>query len=283
VIRPTKKLAETVSVVLVTYQSANVLAKAIASVPDDVPVVVVDNASTDGSVGLAESCGAMVLRNNQNLGFGTACNRGAAETRSDYILFMNPDARLKPDTLENLCEVAEAHPKTGAVGPVLVDKDGPVLPRKETLLEARKPMLAQKIPDKPVTTGFLSGAALMVRRSVFLAIGGFDERIFLYLEDDDLSLRIRRAGHSLMYIPEALVEHYQGHSTTGGPAILRLRNRHMMISTRYLSEKHGIEMDFVHMRRKAWRRLILALLIVDRTRVHTNIGRLQGLAAWPFA
>ncbi|MBX3573739.1 MAG: glycosyltransferase [Mesorhizobium sp.] len=90
------------SVVLVAYNSADVIRDAIESVPAPHEVIVVDNASTDASREIAAAAGARVLALAENLGFGTACNRGAALARNDTLLFLNPDARLMPGALDAL-------------------------------------------------------------------------------------------------------------------------------------------------------------------------------------
>ena len=117
------------------------------------------------------------------------------------------------------------------------------------------------------------------RRGAFMAIGGFDEAIFLYLEDDDLCLRLRDAGHTLRLVPEARVVHHQGTSSPPSRAGLELRNHHTMASHVYLAKKHGVAVDFNRMRSKARRRLLTAWLTLDLTRVAINRGRLSGLSA----
>ena len=140
--------------------------------------------------------GARVIETGENLGFGTACNRGAEVADTPFVLFLNPDARLLPETLTALLTDAEAHPEAAAFGPCIMDADGTVeLPRARTLLDDGPAMMAE-VPKAACAVDFLSGACLLVRHGAFQAIGGFDEAIFLYLEDDDLCLRLRAAGHT---------------------------------------------------------------------------------------
>lgn len=268
-----------VTVVFVTYNSAGVLGDALASVPDDVPTVVVDNASADGSVAIARDRGAEIVEAGDNLGFGTACNRGAAKADTSFVLFLNPDARLLPDTLPALLAEASLHPHAAAFGPCILDADGtPELPRARTLLDDGPAMMTEA-PGAACDVDFLSGACLLVRRDVFLALGGFDEAIFLYLEDDDLCLRLRGAGHTLKLVPGARVVHHQGTSSPPSRAGLELRNHHTMASHVYLARKHGIAADFDGMRRKARMRLLTSWLKLDLTRAAINRGRLSGLSA----
>lgn len=268
-----------VTVVVVTYNSAGVLGDALASVPDGVPTVVVDNASADGSVAIARDHGAKIVEAGDNLGFGTACNRGAAKADTPFVLFLNPDARLLPDTLPTLLAEARLRPEAAAFGPCIVDADGIVeLPRARTLLDDGPAMMAE-LPASGGEVDFLSGACLLVRRGAFLAIGGFDEAIFLYLEDDDLCLRLRNEGHALRLVPDARVVHIQGTSSPPSRTGLELRNHHTMASHVYLARKHGIAVDFDRMRSKARMRLLTSWLKLDLTRAAINRGRLSGLSA----
>ena len=271
--------ASDVTVVIVSYNSAVVLAEAIASVPDGVPVVVVDNDSADASVDVARKAGGAIVKAGGNLGFGTGCNLGARAATTSFVLFLNPDARLLPETLPALLAEAKTHRDAVAFGPAILDDSGaPEVPRARTLLDDG-PATMDAVPDTSCTVGFLSGACLLVRREAFEAIGGFDEAIFLYLEDDDLCLRLRNAGGTLRYVPEARVVHYQGTSSPPSRASLTLRNHHTMASHVYLAKKHDLTVDFETMRRKAKKRLLRARLTLDRDRIAINLGRLSGLVA----
>ena len=271
--------ASEVTVVLVAYNSAAVLDDAIASVPDGARVIVVDNASTDASVQVARDRGAQVIEAGDNLGFGTACNLGAKKATTSFVLFLNPDARLLADTLTVLLTEADQHPGAVAFGPAILNETGrPELPRAATLLEDA-PAMMESSPSVSCEVGFLSGACLLVRRDAFDAVGGFDEAIFLYLEDDDLCVRLREVGGTLRLTPSARVRHHQGTSSPPSLTSLKLRNHHTMASHVYLARKHGLAVDFDGMRRKAQRRLLKARLTFDRQRVAINLGRLSGLAA----
>lgn len=271
-------MSASVTVVFVAYNSAAVLGEAIASLPGGVPMVVVDNASSDASVAIARQGGAKIIEAGDNLGFGTGCNLGARAAVTEFILFLNPDARLLPRTLDILLADAAANPKAAAFGPLILDDGQPELPRAITLLE-KGPAMMDAVPEQPCEPGFLSGACLLVRRAAFEAVGGFDEAIFLYLEDDDLCLRLRQAGWALRLVPQAHVVHHQSTSSPPSRQSLKLRNHHTMASHVYLAAKHGLCVDFKAMARKARKRLRTARLMLDRKRIAINQGRLSGLAA----
>ncbi|MEM8792827.1 MAG: glycosyltransferase family 2 protein [Pseudomonadota bacterium] len=275
-------MPERVSVVIVSYNSADVLSDALSSVPAEAEVIVVDNDSEDGSTEIAAAFSANVIKNEHNLGFGTACNQGAEIATKPYILFLNPDARLTPNSLATLLTEISSDLAVAAVGPLLRGTHEIERPREATLLEPDRSPSFQTVPTEPTEVGFLSGAALLIRRDVFREIDGFDEKIFLYLEDDDLCYRLRQAGHRLRLIPAAVIEHETNTAVRSSGRALRSRNYHTMMSLRYLATKHRVEIDFDRIRRKTWRRLLISILTMDSERNHKSIGRLQGLDTWPF-
>lgn len=229
-----------VSVVLVTYNSADVIGAALASLGDAVEVVVVDNASRDDTVEIAREAGVAVVACDDNKGFGTACNIGAAATTRPFLFFFNPDATVRPDTIARLCEAMQRHPEWVAVNPRILNGDGKQFFRQASRLEPELAKRKAPLPQSDREIKMVSGAALLVRRSAFDAIGGFDERIFLYCEDDDLALRLRNDGGRLGYVHDAVVEHIGGGSSPSSLSMERFKAYHLMRSTRYALAKHGV-------------------------------------------
>lgn len=226
-----------VDVVIVAYNSAQDLdacLDGVAASGDAVGrVVVVDNASPDDSAAVAEAHPSRptVVRSATNRGFGAGCNLGFAETNAPFVLFLNPDAVPEPGAVDTLAATIAAAPRIGAVGARLVD------PRDETraaaagaepglrsvaghfLLVSRLPMAGRlfrplQLSDasRSARVDWVSGGAMLVRREAFDAVGGFDERLFLYMEDVDLCRRLREAGWSVGYEPRAIVGHAIGGS-----------------------------------------------------------------------
>ncbi|MEL7172374.1 MAG: glycosyltransferase family 2 protein [Pseudomonadota bacterium] len=189
---------------------------------------------------------------------------------------------MKPGTLERMVAELSENPDLAATGPLLSSAGRVGLPRRNGQLDLQKALTFDQLPSEACDVGFLSGAALLVRTSAFRSVGGFDERIFLYLEDDDLCMRLRSHGWRLRLTPDAVVAHEKMPDKTLPARTLRQHNRHTMLSMRYVASKHGITVDFRAKRRQALKRLLLALLLMDRRRVHANLGRLQGLGCWPF-
>ncbi|WP_053752674.1 glycosyltransferase family 2 protein [Streptomyces sp. MMG1533] len=192
-------------------------------------IVVVDNASTDGSLhGLTTSGIPLdVVRNSGNRGFGAACNQGAARGDSDFVLFLNPDTELYPDTLRAVGDFlgTRAAEGVGICGGRMVDERGEpaiscsrfpslrIFFGKMTGLDRLAPAIFPPhhlLPEETTASGPVDqviGAFFLLRRSLFEELGGFDERYFLYFEETDLALRARRRNRRSYYLYEARVHH----------------------------------------------------------------------------
>ena len=228
-----------VSIVVVNYNAGLLLADCVyAGLEQAAAVVVVDNASSDGSMeALAKRFpleGRLkMIHSDRNLGFATGCNLGARATSSSYILFLNPDCVLRPDSLQRMAEVLEANPAVGMVGGLLIDPDGTeqgggrrAVPTPwRSLVRAsglyhfadRWPSLffdfhlhKQPLPDSPVEVEAISGALMLVRREAMRDVGPWDEGYFLHCEDLDWCMRFRQRGWKIMFVPDARVVHHKG-------------------------------------------------------------------------
>jgi GT2 family glycosyltransferase len=231
----------TLHIVIVNWNSGRQLQECLVSfdaVSGDtislVAVTVVDNASTDRSAdGLSCVAPLKVIRNAENRGFAAACNQGAAGAQADFLLFLNPDARLMAGSLEGPVRYLKApvHASAGIVGVQLLDAAGSIA--RNT---ARTPtpwsmignsigldrLLPSLFPPHFVTewphddtraVDQVMGAFFFVRRSLFEALGGFDERFFVYYEDTDFAVRARTLGWSSVFLSTAQAFH-RGQGTT---------------------------------------------------------------------
>lgn len=198
-----------------------------------------------------------LLPTGDNLGYGTAVNRTVAQLSrltpdggvlepgepfggdvwvDDWVIVANPDVQWGPGSIDALLEAAARWPRAGALGPLIRDPDGSVYPSARHLPSlvrgSMHAVLGPFWPRNPWTVayrqerlepserqvGWLSGSCLLVRRSAFNEIGGFDERYFMYMEDVDLGDRLGKAGWLSIYVPSAEVLHHKGHSTGRDPA-----------------------------------------------------------------
>ncbi len=227
-------------IVIVTWNSEEVIGRCLDSCLrfPDVEIVVVDNASADGTVAAArERDGVNVIANTDNRGFAAACNQGvAALPGCDSILLLNPDTELENGVDRLAARIAGPGSAAAAAGR-LVDADGSPqhgfnvrrFPTPAALaLEVlglnrlfgwnpvnRRWRMADHNADIPSTVDQPAGAFLMVRRSVWVEVGGMDEGFWpAWFEDVDFCLRVRRAGYCIWYIPDALARHVGGHSAS---------------------------------------------------------------------
>lgn len=226
-----------ISVIIVSYNSQEELPACLESVhrqPTPCEVFVVDNASTDASCAVVGDYrsrwpGITLLANRANRGLAAANNQPLPACRGAYVLILNPDTILDTTTLPTLVAYLETHPDVGTVGPRCYFEDGSshtsyhygwtlghvllwrVVPYR--LVRALYDRFA-RYPEAPVL--FVSGACLLMRRELYAAIGGYDERFFLSVEDAaDLCLRADQAGFRTVFYPRARITHLTGRSQRG--------------------------------------------------------------------
>lgn len=230
----------------------------------DFEVIVVDNGSTDESVAMVqrEYPDVRLLALPANYGFVVACNRGAALARGEVLVMLNNDTEAEPGWLEALCRALEAHPEAGAAASKLLLFD-----RRDTLHSAGDTLGPDFMPANrgvwevdrgqydhdPWVFGACGGAAAY-RRTVWEQLGGFDERLYMYLEDVDLAWRMQRAGWRTLFVPEARVYHHL--SATGGGRIASYyvgRNT-VLLHRRYLKPRQWLRALPGHAR-VVWRAL----------------------------
>jgi len=211
-------------------------------------VVVVDNASSDGSLErlAAADHEVVVVPTGRNLGYGRAANLGVARVHAELVLVCNPDLVVGHDAVRALERALGSAPDVALAGPTLRNPDGSRYPSARafpSLVEgAGHALLGRLVPGnrwsraytmadrferagspdgpagEPITVDWVSGACFLVRRVAFDSLGGFDERYFMYAEDVDLCWRLGRAGWRVWYVPGAEVVHVQGLSTARSPA-----------------------------------------------------------------
>lgn len=215
--------------------------RAVLSSSAPLEVVVVDNASDDATrLLLAEQQAAepllAVVLNDENRRFASACNQGAAVARGETLLFLNPDAFVKSDTVRQLGALLAANPDVGLLGCGVQDENGrPHGPQRRrepnwrrslasltglSRLEGRFPSLSGIEDRSPlpadaelIDVDAVNGALMLVRRAVFQRIGGFDEGFLLHAEDLDLCRRIRHAGFRVCMAPRVTITHIGGVSS----------------------------------------------------------------------
>ncbi len=226
-----------VTVISVCYDSGRVVGAMVDSIPPEAPIVLVDNGGLTQFPNFPENRSITIVRSEENLGFGVGCNKGAALAQTPYLLFLNPDSRLENGALDVLLSAVEQYPQASAFNPRITDENGRVSFKRRSYLLPRNNYMPRGAPDKDCVVPVLSGAAILVSKALFDKVGGFDPEIFLYHEDDDLSLRLRAAG-PLYFISDAHIVHAGGHSSGRSATVAYLKAFHMAQSRIYTGRKH---------------------------------------------
>lgn len=215
------------SVVVVTWNTAKITLRCLKSLHRYLPkaqIVVVDNGSTDNTRKLIAADKSVTYVNaGSNLGFAKGNNLGVSQCTGDYLLFLNSDMELIDNSLETMFEYYKKHPSLGIIGPRFLNPDltpqASVFP-PQTPLNAlgqywfNKPVYEKYLPGgvKPQPVWALSGGCLLIKKDLFLSVGGWNEKYFMYFEDLDLCRKIRKLSKDIIYYPSASVIHRHGAS-----------------------------------------------------------------------
>ncbi|HYB80767.1 MAG TPA: glycosyltransferase family 2 protein [Mycobacterium sp.] len=283
-------MTDVLPVVTVTYSPGPHLERFLASLSlateRPVSVLLADNGSIDGTpqAAVERYSNVRLFDTGANLGYGTAVNRAVAQLDEDddWVIVANPDVQWGPGSIDALLDAATRWPRAGALGPLIRDPDGSVYPSARHLPSLirggmhavigpfwkRNPWTTayrqERLEPSERTVGWLSGSCLLVRRSAFSQVGGFDERYFMYMEDVDLGDRLGKAGWQSVYVPSAEVLHHKGHSTGYDPAS-------------HLAAHHKSTYIFLADRHPGWWRaplrgaLRVSLAVRSRLMVHSSL------------
>lgn len=248
-----------VTIVVVAYSPGHYLDEFLSTLDDAhdrrPPVIVVDNGSVDGSTERAARLpGVEVIEAGSNLGFGAAANIGIRRATTNWVLVANPDIVWGHDSLTTLLDAAGRWPNAAAIGPAIVTPEGDLYPSARLLPSlvtgAGHAVLGALWPSNPWTrayraeqgsvqersTGWISGSCMLLRRDALEQLDGFDAGFFMYFEDVDLCARLHDAGYDVVYAPDAVVTHHQGHAADREPG--RMVAEHHRSAYRYLAGRY---------------------------------------------
>lgn len=256
-----EEYGEELAVVIVTYSPGETLERCLDTLEKattrKTTVVLADNGSTDGAPEKsAERENVSLLNTGGNLGYGTAANRGVATLGQEHgwIVVANPDLEFGEGSLDTLLDAATRWPRGGSFGPLIKEPSGKVYPSARLTPSIGKGIghavvgrvwrenpwtKAYKQSDTSVEereAGWLSGSCLLMRRTAFDSVDGFDPRYFMYFEDVDLGDRLGKAGWQNVYVPTAEVVHIQGHSTARSSD--KMLVAHHESAYRYIADRH---------------------------------------------
>jgi hypothetical protein len=209
-------------------------------------ILIVDNGSTDNSVEILQVLeDVTLLVNEKNVGFAAGNNHGieyALKKDADYVLILNNDVVVAPDMLSKLVSVAQSDSSVGVVGPVIYYFDAPGkvwfagMEFRDSLYVVRRGLHLEYPLDPAERVDFVSGCGMLVKREVWEQVGLFDDRFFMYYEDLDFSLRVKKAGYSLMCSTQAKMWHILSASTGGHES--PLKQYYQVKSTFLFCKKH---------------------------------------------
>ncbi|WP_263359252.1 glycosyltransferase family 2 protein [Acidicapsa ligni] len=295
-----------ISLILVSFNTREVLRESLQSVAREtnnlrIETFVVDNNSHDGSVEMveAEFPGVRIFRSSVNLGFGAANNVALEVAQGRYVVLLNSDAFLCPDSLRLSVEHMDAHPEVGLAGGRLVGRDLALQPSARMFPSVFNDFLvmtglAAKFPKSRFFGSFdrtwadpmeaaevdwVPGAYSIIRADALKKVGFFDPDFFLYSEEVDLCLRIKKAGYKILYWPDIVVIHIGGESSrqiktlemsSAGAQLIRWRMRSTLL---YYRKHHGIGAWMAKMLE-----LVLYRLIVLRNSISSEPRRKERAA-----
>jgi GT2 family glycosyltransferase len=224
------------SIIIVTFNSRAEIDACLRSLTEgiqaDREIVVVDNASTDGTADYLRERwpGIRLIALGANLGFARGTNIGIQQTFGELVLLLNPDTVVPAGAIDRLVTALDGHPQAAAVGPRIVNDDGyaelsfgrltaPPLELRQKVLSTwskrRVPIiltLVERMTRRTRYVGWITGACLLARRADLEAVGGLDERFFLYMEDVDLCASFQARGRRVLFVADVEIGHQRGAS-----------------------------------------------------------------------
>jgi GT2 family glycosyltransferase len=254
------------SIIIVNWNTCEMLASCLQSVQESLArfplaagaaaeILVVDNASRDGSAAMLQARfpDVRLIHNRFNVGFACANNKAIVQSQGEYILLLNPDTVVHDDGLAQLVQFLDAHPQAGVAGSRLLNPDGslqvscapfPTLSRELWRMLHLDRLSAYGVCamhrwslEQPRQVDAVQGASLLVRRALLDQVGLLDEEYFMYTEEIDLCYRIHRAGWQIYWVPASRVTHYGGQSTRLVASDMFL---HLYLSkVQYVRKHHG--------------------------------------------
>lgn len=221
--------ANDVSICIVTYNSEDTLLQCLEGIDKSYPLYVFDNNSSDASISIIKEHRpeAHVFQSSENIGFGCAHNKMLENIKTEFALLVNPDTILFKDTIELLLKSAAEYPNASIVSPLCVDGSG----NEDANFKPYERGLTT-----PKCVDMVSGALMLLRVSTFEK-AFFDERIFLYFEDDDLCFQVKQKKRDVLIEPRAKFLHASGHSTSRSLRGLWFRGYHLGWSDCYFQDK----------------------------------------------
>jgi len=274
------------SLIIVSYNTAALTCDCLHSVmAADGPereVFVVDNASTDSSAEIIQARfpSIRLIANPKNRGFSAANNQALPLCRGRYLFFLNPDTQVRPDAFDRAVSFMDAHPRIGLAGARIVNPDGTHEESVNCCYPGQKHSRGE-LGSLPGGIAWVLGAAMIAQTELIMKLQGFDETFFLYGEEQDLCLRIRKAGREIGFIEGAIVVHHGGQSEASNSAVVmwerKIRAENLFYRKHYRPEtiRRILRSEWI---RAACRLAILRLALSfssDKEKVRAKLARYE--------
>lgn len=297
-------MSYSVSSIIVNYNAGSLLHRCVDSLlacPLDAEIIVVDNASSDDSLdGLADLPHVRIIRNPANVGFAAACNIGLQASSARFLLFLNPDSFVQPDTVARLLAGLQSGDRVGMAGGLLVNPDDSEqgggrravpTPWRSFVrafglhrLSNRWPGLfydfhlhRQPLPETDMEVEAISGACMMVKREAVNDVGLWDEAYFLHCEDLDWCMRFRQKGWKILFIPSARVEHALGACSRSRPFFVEWHKHKGMVRFYRKFFKHQYSLGLMGLVVVGvWLRFGLVSVVHAGRLIKARVGRWDG-------
>ncbi|MDD5625873.1 MAG: glycosyltransferase family 2 protein [Patescibacteria group bacterium] len=260
-----------ISIIIVNYNAQDWLEDCLRSILKysadiKLEIIVIDNNSTDESKKFIREKFSTIklIESDKNSGFGQANNQAAEIATGDILFFLNPDTLIQENIFQKIINAFEQDSKIGIVAPQLVLPDNSLQPwaygKEEGIMgiiknKFKNNLSAHQLANLSAEFDWVSGAALAIRRDIFEKINGFDEKFFMYFEDKDLCLRVKKLDYKIAVLPDAKIIHFGGKSSGGD----KQRKKLYYQSQNYFWRKHYGFFKSVLMRLIRWPYKILIL------------------------
>ena len=296
-----KNASKHVTIITVLHNSSEVIEKCLSSIPEGIEVYVVDNASTDNSIEIVKNTrpSAKIIQNKKNIGFGRANNIALTKVITEFAFILNPDTVMRKDTIDNLYNTAKLYKDAAIIAPTIFYEDGRLQKTfKNSVFKrenSKNKEILRKYPSKIQAKGnteikgdlcaeCISGAAMLLRVSMFKKIGFFDNNIFLFYEDDDICLKAKNEGYSLIVTTNSELTHLMGKSSPPTFKYIFRKNWHIMWSRLYLEKKYnGSEAAAKLANQQAsiqFFKIIGHLLTLNKNKITKSIARMIAVIAF---
>lgn len=285
-----------ITVIIVVHNSSAVIGECLDTFGTDKRIIVIDNESQDETLNIvrAKVPQAHIIENKVGVGYGNAASQGLALVETEFALMMNPDAVFEPGTIEQLVKVADNDSRVGMLSPLLPLPNGGYDKAWDGPFDRRSIMPSNRDedprPEGLFCTWYVSGAVVLLRYAAVQKAGFFDPAIFLYYEDDDLCMRLMRAGYTIQIEPRAEATHAVGGSVGSGLDKFYEKYYHMAWSrlyfeAKYVSPASAIRLGLKHALRFGLKAVLYTLAFQqrkgmrDRARFSGTVAYLLGIPA----